>query len=207
MRASLVRPAVAVLLAASVAAGGAALAAPAPAPVCNQIVDDKGDAAVVTDQPGMDIVSADVASDAKQLVAVIRLADKPNTTNVEAVGASRYYVEFIAKGSDNPQYLSASIAFGTGAATFRSGEITPSANGSTFTNDAVSDGVTGTVEGNIITIKAQLAALTRVKPAVGTKITGLNSETFSLFGVLLVPVDDAAGPKPYTAGAPTCVKL
>lgn len=204
----LVRPAVAVAVAAAFAATGIAHAAPAkPKPVCNQVADESGDASVISDQPGMDIVSADVASNAKQLTTVIRLAAKPNTVNPEAAGSSRYYFEFLAPGSENPQYLQASIAFGSGTATFRSGEIKATANGSTFTNDAVNDGVTGTVVDNVITITAKLSALTRVKPAVGKKITGLTVETFSLAGVLLIPVDDAAASKPYIAGSPTCVKL
>lgn len=208
MSVRLARPAVALAAVAALTAGGVAQAAPAKtAPLCNQVVDDKGDAAIVTDQPGMDVVSADLASNAKQLTAVIRLAAKPNTANPEAVGASRYYFEFLAPGSQNMQYLQASIAFGTGAATFRSGEITPSANGSTFTNDPVNDGVTGTVVDNVITINAKLSALTRVKPSVGAKLKSLTVETFSLAGVLLVPVDDAASSKAYTAGAATCVKL
>ena len=209
MSVRLARPAVALAAIAAVSLAGVAQAAPAKKapPVCNQVVDEKDDAAIITSQPGMDVVSADIASDAKQLSAVIRLAAKPNTANPEAVGASRYYFEFLAPGSENPQYLQASIAFGTGTATFRSGEIVPSANGSTFTNDAVNDGVTGKIEGEVITINAKLSALTRIKPAVGTKIKGLTVETFSLAGVLLVPVDDALTSKPYVAGAATCVKL
>lgn len=207
MSVRLARPGLALAAVAAVSFAGVAQAAPATKAVCNQVVDDKDDAEIITSQPGMDIVSADIASDAKQLSAVIRLAGKPNTTNPEAVGASRYYFEFLAPGSENPQYLQASIAFGTGTATFRSGEITPSANGSTFTNDAVNDGVTGKVDGDVITINAKLSALTRIKTPVGTKIKGLTVETFSLVGVLLVPVDEALSNKPYVAGSATCVKL
>lgn len=202
------RTAFALTAAGTLVFAGAAAAAPAKkaAPVCNQVTDGKDDAEIVTSQPGMDIVSGDISSDAKQLTTVIRLAAAPNTANPEAVGASRYYFEFLAPGAENVQYLQASIAFGTGAATFRSGEIVPSANGSTFTNDPLNEGVTGKVEGDVITITAKLSALPRIKPAVGTKIKGLTVETYALAGVLLLPVDDAVGTKTYTAGAPTCVK-
>lgn len=206
------RPALAVAVALSVALGGAATAAPKSKPkpkpvppVCNQVTDEKGDAAIVRPQSGMDVVSADIATGAKKLVTTIRLAAAPDTVNPEAVGSSRYYFEYTAPGSENPQFLQASIAFGTGAATFRSGEITPSANGTTFTNDPVSDSVTGVVKDNVITITADLAALTRTKITPGSKLSSLTVETFSLAGVLLVPVDDAAGAKAYTAGAPTCL--
>ena len=124
------RPALVVTLAAAVAFGGAATAAPKAkpkpkpvAPVCNQVTDEKGDAEIVRPQAGMDVVSADIATGAKKLVTTIRLAAKPDTLNPEAAGSSRYYFEYTAPGSENPQYLQASIAFATGTATFRSGEI------------------------------------------------------------------------------------
>lgn len=194
---------------------GASLAVPAAvglstasaaAPVCNLVTDPKGDAAIVTDQPGMDIVSGDIVTTAKSVTAVIRLADKPNTVNPEAAGSSRYYFEFRAPGSDNAQFLRASIAFPTGAVTYSTGEITPSASGSTFTNDPASPDVTGKIDGNVITITAKFSALTRIKPEVGKKIRDLNVETFALAGVLLIPVDDAASTKTYTGGAASCVQ-
>lgn len=205
------RPALCLALVASVTLAGAASAAtkpkPKPAkPVCNLVVDDKDDASILTKQPTMDIVSGDVASNAKSLTAVLRLAATPNGQNPEGGQSSRYYFEFNAPGSDNPQYLVASVAFPTGDVTFRTGQITPSANGSTFTNDPVNPDVKGAFANNVLTMSAPLAAFTRVKLTPGTKLTSLKGETFALIGVLLEPADEAVGSKAYTAGALSCVK-
>lgn len=204
MSPSLLRPALGALLCASVVAGGGATAATKAAPVCNLVTDDKGDAEIVTAQPALDILSGDLASDGKNVTAVVRLDGQPAGGNPQAAGGTRYYFEFTAPGSDNPQYLYAAVSV-AGAATYRTGEVTSNGASRSFSSDPVSEAVTGSIKGNVLTMTAPLSAFTRVKLAPGTKISGLNVETFAVAGVLLLPVDDAAG-KAYVAGTPSCVK-
>ena len=68
----LVRPALALALAGSLAGAGFASAAVKPTPVCNLVTDETGDGLV--DQGTLDIVSADVATDGKTLTTVVRIA-------------------------------------------------------------------------------------------------------------------------------------
>lgn len=203
------RPALALAAGASLVLSGAAVAAPAKTapPVCNQVLDDKGDAGVITDQPSFDILSADVATDSKKLRAVIRLDATPSATNPEGGQTQRFYFEFLAPGSDNAQFVTASLSGGTGTLSFRTGEIVKSATGTTYTSDAANPDVTGTIADKTVTITAPLTAFTRVKLTKGAKVTGMTVTTKALIGVLLVPADDAAGAKPYVVGAPTCVKM
>lgn len=176
------------------------------APVCELVKDPAGDSVVLTDQPGMDIVSGDIATTAKSITAVIRLAGPPNTINPEAVGGTRYYFEFVAPGSGNPQFLRANLAFGTGALTFATGEKTPTATGSSFSNDPANPDITGKIDGKTLTITAPLSALLRVQPTPGKTLRNLSIETFALAGAFLLPADDVLTTKKYTAGSKTCVK-
>ena len=199
------RPALALALCATVVAGGgAAVAAPKAKPVCNLVTDETGDASIVTGQKSLDVVSADLASDAKNLTAVIRLDGAPGGANPQALGGTRYYFEFTAPGSDNPQYLYASIPF-AGEPIYRTGEVTTTETNRSFSSDPVDESVKGSIKGNVLTMTAPLKAFSRVKLAPGAKLAAPTVETFAVAGVLLVSVDDATG-KAYTAGTPSCVK-
>lgn len=197
------RAAVAGSLALAVAAAGGAVAAP-PKPNCNLVKDAKGDAEIVSSQPGMDIVSGDIATGAKNLSAVIRLDGAPSGGNPQAAGGSRYYFLFSVPGTDDLQYVSAVVPF-VGAPTFRTGQAVTSSTGTTtYTNDP--ETVTGEIKGNEISISAPLSAFaSRAKIKPGTKLGALTVETFALVGVLLVSVDEAVG-KSYVAGAHSCIK-
>lgn len=203
MRTSL-RTLFAASVAGTVVLAGGAVAAP-PKPNCNLVKDASGDAEIVTSQPGMDIVSGDIATGAKNLTAVLRMDGAPSGGNPQAAGGSRYYFAFSVPGATNPQYVSAIVPL-VGAPSFRSGEVVTSSTGtSTYTNDPAGD-VTGEIKGKEITINAPLSAFaSRAKIKPGTKISGLTIETFALVGVFLVPVDDAAG-KNYVAGSRSCIK-
>lgn len=201
MRPSHSRLVLAASVAAAVSLAGSALAAPAP--VCNLVKDGAGDAEIVSSQPSLDIVSGDLASNDKKITAVMRLSGKPSGGNPEAPGGTRYYFSFSLPGVSEAQYLSALVPF-AGEPTFRTGQIVTDGTRRTFTNDA--EPVTGSIDGNQLTITAPLSAFSsRGKVAPGTKISGLTAETFALVGVFLVGVDDAAG-KSYVAGSPSCVK-
>ncbi len=205
------RPALCLALAASVVASGAANAAakkPAPKPVCNLITDDAGDAGVVTGQDGMDILSADVASNAKIVTAVIRLKAAPKQSNPEAPGGTIYYLKFLAPGSDNPQYFTASVPF-SGAITYATGEVTTT-GGQHVSNDDAAGSAVGSIKGSILTITAPVNGFSRVSLKPGQKLSELTAEVRVLIGAAgtgsLVLADDAAGVKPYVAGALSCVK-
>ena len=197
------RPVLAATLAVGLAVAGSAVAAPKAAPVCKLVKDSKGDAAILRDQPSLDIVSADLASDAKSVTAVLRLDGAPSGANPEAAGGTRYYMEFNLPGSPKAQYLAAFVPF-AGSPTFRTGEITTEEARRSFSTDP--EPAKGAIRGNEVTITAPVSTFAaRGKVAPGTKLTGLTAETFAVVGVLLVSVDDATG-KSYTAGTPSCVK-
>ncbi|GAC1439643.1 MAG: hypothetical protein NVS3B26_02910 [Mycobacteriales bacterium] len=204
------RPALAVGLVFAVACTGIASAATkkAAARVCNLITDARGDAAVVTSQPGMDIITADIASNAKLITAVIRLAAAPTAPNPQAPGGTDYYFSFTAPGSAAPQFLHASLP-PVGAATFATGQTTTVGGQNTSTDDAPA--ASGSIAGTIVTITASTSAFGgRVSLKPGTKLTGLTVDVYAQVGVpgvggLLQNADTAAGAKPYIAGTPSCV--
>lgn len=185
-----------------------------PPPVCMQILDKKGDATIVTAQPGLDVVSADIASDGQSVTAVIRLADKPEALNLVPRNSSRYYFEFTSPSATNPLYLSAAVSWGPVVSSlFRGGEVTSVADGglgaptpdgrTAYRNYAASNDVIGSINGSTITITARGTALT---PGLGAEVTQLKVKTFALEGVVLVHGDDAETAKSYRGGVRTCAK-
>ena len=194
--------------AALAAATGVAGAAPKVKPVCNLVVDEKGDGSIATASDDIDIVSADIASTAKKVTAVIRLAGDPSAPNPQAPGGKNYYFSFIAPGSEQSQFLAASFDPITGV-TYETGYEEDVNGVGNKTADTAK--VEGTVKGNVITITAPVSAFsgrTSLKP--GKKLTGLTVEVFALLGTaatggLLALADDASGSS-YTTGAASCVK-
>jgi hypothetical protein len=93
-------------VAALVASGGAAYAAPKkPATVCNQLVDDDGDAVIggsgnPAGQPysaTLDVLSADIATGKKNVVAAIRL--KSLEPDAFTTGGSQYVLLWTSNGT------------------------------------------------------------------------------------------------------------
>jgi hypothetical protein len=164
---------------------------------------------VATGSDDVDILSADIASNAKAVTAVIRLAGDPSSFNPQAPGGKNYYLSFTAPGSDQPQFLSAEFD-PTSGATYHSGYEEDVNGVGNRTSDA--DAVLGSVKGNVITITAPLSAFagrTSLKP--GKKLTGLTADVYALIGTsvtggLLANADTATGTS-YTTGAPSCVKV
>lgn len=200
-----------IALCTAVVGAGAASAAPRPKPVCNLIVDDKGDGAGLVDNSsgGLDVVTADIASNAKSVTAVLRLAAAPPAAgDPNAPEGATYYVSWTAPGAANPVYLSAATDV-TGAMSYAMGDIQPSPAGGVYQN--ATGAVTGHVNGSVITInvdRSVFSALATMKP--GTKMTGLQADVFypvevPKVGGLLEQADAAAGTKPYVAGAASCV--
>jgi hypothetical protein len=202
----LVRPALAVAVGASLVVAGTAGAVTKPKPVCNLVKDAAGDASVQPPLPSddsLDIVSADVASNAKNVTAVLRLKSLGATSPYSVTGRN-YYMQFDAPGAANPIYFSAeSDATGT---SYHWGDL-ETANGlGTYTTKGDATGVTDVAKNEIrMTVSVRdLADLGKTKP--GNKLSSLHASTTAVLGVLVADVDTADGSKSYVAGSPSCVK-
>jgi hypothetical protein len=203
MHASLARPAIAVLLAASVVTGGAALAAPAP--VCNLVQDETGDTASAPfpASNAIDIKSADIASDGTTLTAVLRVA-KYTANETETVYGKRYIVAFEGAGLKS-MYLTA-LDYPAGIS-YNFGEVTDSATGPSYSSTGTAKGAIDAAKGEIkISVAASdLAAASFGKLQKGGVLKGINAVTFRRVGNQLFAGDDASTSKKYTVGAASCV--
>jgi hypothetical protein len=206
---SKLRPVLALgVCAALAAATGVAAAAPSPKPVCNLLTDAKGDGYPTTaaeagpSDDALDILSADVATNAKQLTAVLRLS-KAATSADSAPTGFRFLVLFTTPGSDDPVYLSAASTPGLGE-TYSFG--TDAADGLTDGGEAT--GVFDAAK-NEVRITASLSDLSSVagKLKPGTKLTGLNANSSRDFQAVITYADRAEGGKTYVAGTPSCVAV
>ncbi|HEX8003127.1 MAG TPA: hypothetical protein VF519_10580 [Mycobacteriales bacterium] len=194
----------------------AAEAAKTP-PTCNMAVDTTGDtnndlegAPVFPADSGLDLVGGDVATNAKNITAVIRLADEPGDATVYV---KRYIAQFKVAGQANPMILAAAVtATGT---TYSFGWYGDSATGTGY-NYAATE-ATGSIEGKIITITAALAdvaATPELGPVKkGSKINALTlTANRRLPAVtqapgIVYPADEALGKGIYYAGNASCVKV
>jgi hypothetical protein len=205
------RPALALALAASfVSAGvaGAAVKKPAPKPVCNLVTDAAGDANgfLVTGLPAvpsdknLDILSADIASDAKNVTAVIRLA-AVGADQTSPTGGTVYFNFSIG---DTKVFLSAVLNGAT--ATYEAGDFT----GTNGQRHHVA-GATGFIDTASKSIHITTAANTWTDIIkAGTKLNTLNVLAQRYIGNALVggvtpTADDATSDKVYTGGAKSCV--
>lgn len=217
----LARPALCLALVASVAAAGAAGAATRPRPkplkpVCNLVTDESGDATFQPPLPtpsddALDIVSGDIATNAKTLTGVVRVKALGGTSPSQFTGQT-YYLQFNVPGFANPLYVG--YQFDQTAALFQYGDLETTQGQGIYTPKGNATGVVDTVKNEIrISVPiTDLASLARVKP--GMKLTGIQALTFQNVGVpnaaggggLLGGGDTADGTKAYVAGYPSCVK-
>ena len=209
MRPSL-RTVLATSLVAAVALGGGATAAPAK-PACNLMTDPKGDASFLDTLPNdrsLDIVSADVATDAKTLTGVVRVDAFSGVSPTSPLGRG-YYVLFNAPKAEFPIYLNVQITPDLTSFEWGTRETLPSGSGR-YVEQGTATGVVDTAK-NELRISVPLkdvAAVTKLTP--GTKLTALTANSTSLIGTsrtpsLVATVDDAAGTKPYVVGTKSCV--
>ena len=209
MRTSL-RTVLATSLVAAVALAGGATAAPAKA-VCNLMSDPKGDASfldTLPNDPSLDIVSADVATDAKTLTGVVRVDKFAAVSPTSPLGRG-YYVQFNAPKAEFPIYLNAEITPDRTAFEWGTLETLPSGSGR-YTLQGQATGVidAATNELRISVPLKDIAAVAKLTP--GTKLTALTSTATSLIGTsvsggLVATIDDAAGSKAYVVGTKSCV--
>jgi hypothetical protein len=204
------RTVLATSMVAAVALAGGATAAPAKA-VCNLMTDPKGDASfldTLPNDPSLDIVSADVATDAKTLTGVLRV-DKYSAVSPTSPLGRGYYVMFNAPKSEFPIYLNVQVTPDLTRFAWGTRETLASGNGS-YVRQGDATGVidAATSELRISVPLSAVAAITKLSP--GTKLTALTASTTSVLGTsvsggLVATIDDAAGSKAYIAGTPSCV--
>lgn len=203
----LVRPALCVALAASLAAAGVAGAAtkPKPKPVCNLVTDPTGDASLTISAPvgpseaGLDLRGADIAGNSKILTAALRLA-KLETPQTAPLGYS-IVLFFSAPDGDVPLYFrySESQALGT-IAEYGYDDAT---NGLTPLGDAAA--ILDTKKNEIRLTAPTSGFSDHATIKTGTKLSGLHANTSRDGIVLLLYADEATGSKSYAVGQPSCV--
>lgn len=207
------RPVICLALAASLAAVGVAGAAtrPKPKPVCNLLTDAAGDAnSFLVANPGLpvppsddylDVLSGDIATDARTLTAVLRM--KAVGSDATAPTGSTVYFNFFV---GDAQYFVNAVLDGSGGATYNYGDFTGTSGRKTL----------GVATGFIDPAKKEIHISVPVSafPASiksGTKITQLTALGQRFFGTaaaggLTPTADEAASAKTYVAGSLSCVK-
>lgn len=194
----------------SLAAAGGALAAPAAS--CNLMTDPKGDASFLDTVPNdasLDIVGADVATDAKTLTGVLRVDAFSAVSPTSPLGRG-YYVLFNAPKAEFPIYVNVQITPDVTEYTWGTLETLPSGNGS-YELKGTATGVVDAAKNELrvsVPLK-DIAAVTKLSR--GTKLSNLSASTTSVIGTsasggLVATIDEASSSKPYFVGAPSCVK-
>lgn len=173
-------------------------AKPKPKPVCNLVKDAKGDATdngtsavAMPNDPNLDIITADVASNTKTVTGVIRLAALDGQGSTAPAGAA-YTMSFLVKGTVVVlrAYVSpAGESFADGTGTALSGKV----------DRAKKE----------IRIHAPIASLP-VQFKAKDKITEIKAQSARWVGstpISLGLVDNAISPAAYVAGTLSCVKI
>jgi hypothetical protein len=196
-----------------VVAGGAVAAPAKPKPVCNLVQDAESDTFLLRYQDtagaygpqedSLDIVSADLASDAKTLTGVIRVKSLAAAAATSPGGVS-YDINFTTPDIASPVYVRAVVP--------SSGE--PTAEAGTRENAVVTSIATPLGDGTVVVdtkknevrFSFPLADFTPaggLKP--GAKLTFGDVTTGRAAGSRGVFADAATSDKTYTVGAPSCV--
>lgn len=197
------RPALAAVLAASVALGGAAVAAPKPKPkpkpvppVCNLVVDDKGDGSFIAtpNSTTLDVVSADIATGPRQVTAVIRV-DKLADDQLTAHG-KQFKLNFVVNGVSHYLRYQGSAVLGE---SFDYGDQS-GANAGTVSKGAA----TGTVDPatNTITMSMSKSEFAGLK---GGTVTEMTAASYFYSGGFYHLADSAEGGRAYKDLTPSCV--
>lgn len=200
--------AAAVLTLACTGLASAATRRPAP-PACNLLRDPKADATefyiagegTAPNDPAADIVSADVASNGKQLTTVLRV-DKLAKSGTTAPTGYVWYAYFTVAGQE---FYTQAKSDPTGD-TFTVGYT--DANGlRTALKDSTAKGVVDVAKNEVRATfnVSQLAELAAFKK--GGKITGLRALTNRGFVRVVFQADEADGGKTYVDGTKSCVTV
>lgn len=187
----------AVLAVAALAAAGAAVPADAARALCLQIQDVTGDGmvlgAVPRNEDALDIVSGDIATGRRNLVAVMRLKSLSAAT---PVGGRQYAFQFTVGG----------VAYKLTHIVNVDGTTRSAMNGTAV--DAFADPSSGSITWTLP--RKSVAGL----KTSGAKITGLAADAYYGFAMAVpggtydaaTPIDSASTGRSYTDGTPTCLK-
>lgn len=210
---------------AALTAGGAGAAAPKIS--CKMMTDAAGDAAVQTlptpANANDDVLSADIATNSKSITVVIRLKSLVER-DPEWLTGRAYSVNFSLKSSAYEEIFLAARTFPQGVQySLGHRETLPPLNSSSNIYDYAATGSINTAKGEI-RITAPLSELAKLaKLPKGTVIKGASATAERLVGQGVVgsqtvngnriplggfryAADSSEGSKPYTLGAPSCVK-
>lgn len=191
-------------------------AAPAPKKACNLVTDAKGDVDNSIEGPaqfpaddGLDLLGADVATNGKNVTAVIRLVNQPGSATLYA---KRYILQFNAVGAKNPVALAVAITPTGTSYSWGYYGTTTTGTGYTYPGTA-----TGKISETTITVSAALADLaanenigaikhgakiSSIQVTSNRRVPSLAQVTGSLF-----QADIATGKTAYYAGSPSCIAV
>lgn len=190
-------------------AGAATKAKPAKPvkQVCDEVSDVTGDATgflepgLLPSEPGLDIVSADIATNTTTLTAVVRVL-KLSSTTLAPTGRT-FYVNFTVGGTQ----------------LYIHGDSTPTSGitggvGTIATTRTEMAGVVKVTYDNAkseVRMSVPLAVFGKKSPIKkGTHITAINAlsqREIDLVAVAITPTADETGNGDYVAGTPSCVKV
>lgn len=200
---------VAAVLVSSAATGLATQAdAAKPKPICNNVVDPKGDVGLYGDtgntpDEALDIVSADLGSSSKGVTAAIRLS-KLSSPAPTSPAAAVYELRFEHRKSGEVYTLWASIT--GGQATFGVGTVDTSESAEMAVSTGTATGVVD-VAHNEIRIYAPYTALGGAKVGVKASIDNVIVKRGAPTNYYGRYADQGAATKTFLLGAATCVKL
>lgn len=200
---------VAAVLVSSAATGLATQAdAAKPKPICNNVVDPKGDVGLYGDtgntpDEALDIVSADLGSSSKGVTAAIRLS-KLSSPAPTSPAAAVYELRFEHRKSGEVYTLWASIT--GGQATFGVGTVDTSESAEMAVSTGKATGVVD-VAHNEIRIYAPYSALGGAKVGVKASIDNVIVKRGAPTNYYGRYADQGAATKTFLLGAATCVKL
>ena len=208
------RTAVLVAAATTLALGAVAPATAAPKkkkvapPVCNLVLDDKGD--VPAPDGALDVVSADVASDGRKITGVIRLAGDPDGTSPTSPTGRTYNLQFSGQSATREVFLGFLYSPTAQAGTYGYHDEATGINNGLGTS-------TVKIVGNDLYMTVPVSVFAEYgKFKVGNRITGFSVTTGRMVGAYASSTayaynslagDTASGAKAYTVGARSCVKV
>lgn len=203
------RLALCVALAGSLVAAGASSAAPKP--VCGLVVDPAGDTVLEGqsyDDPNLDVLGAEVASDGKRITAVLQMGAVDAVSTKAPLGRTVYF-HFTTPGVRSAMYLSAHFDPATGMF-YDYGAVVGTGYSTTTATGTPASGAVDAAN-NTITISAP-ADLGKLMPAgTGKTLANFKVRSTMLVGVqragLVFDNDLAESKATYTTGAPSCVSV
>jgi hypothetical protein len=180
-------------------------------PPCRILTDPSGDEAYApTHLPSLDIVSADLSSNATTLTGVVRVNKYDNANEL---GYRNYYLIFNVPYSHKVVFLDAAERIGDTAEpyyNFRFGLVQGSSGTTDDYRDQFDPGVVGSVDAakGEIHMSVPLSVLAKLGVTIKPKapLTNIHAETVVVRGIFSKDIDVATTSRSYRASSPSCVK-